>query len=368
MKIDCLHFVKGIEMKKENQVNSRIIKREVRKKRRNKKVVIFLVLPIILLFTVIFAYGFSIWNKTQQAVESSYESDGRDSGSELREYEVNPATDNVSVLFIGVDESNHRNNSGHSLSDALILATLNVEENSVKLLSIPRDSLVYIPHTGKYDKINHAHAFGGPKATIEAVEHTFEIPVDYFVRLNFHAFVDVVDALGGIEFDVPYEFKESNSNDKRDSIHLYPGLQTVNGEEALAIARTRKKDNDIERGKRQQQLMQAILKKTVSIGSIPKIGSVIEAIEDNMSTSISMSDMMGFASYGISGDLKLETLNLKGHDLWTDYYYYQLDEEHLELTKQTLQHHLGLIDDSELTFNLTTGDEDSEESLDSDWE
>ena len=344
-------------MKKENHSNSRVVKRRVKKKRRNKRVVIFLVVPIIVLFTVVFAYGFSIWNKTQQAVENSYESDGRESGSELREYAVNPATDNVSVLFIGVDESDHRANAGYSLSDALILATLNIEENSVKLLSIPRDSLVYIPHTDKYDKINHAHAFGGPKATIDAIEGLLGIPVDYFVRLNFHAFVDVVDALGGIEFDVPYEFMESDSNDKRNTIHLYPGMQKVNGEEALALARTRKKDNDIQRGKRQQQLMEAILKKTVSIGSIPKIGSVIEAVEENMVTSIDMEDMMGFATYGISGNLSLETLNLKGHDLWTDLYYYQLDEEALAVTKQTLQHHLGLIDDSELTIDLSASED-----------
>ncbi|GAA4062768.1 LCP family protein [Amphibacillus indicireducens] len=344
-------------MKKENHNKSRIVKRQVKKKRRNKKVILFLVVPIAILFTAVFAYGYSIFSKTHQAVESSYESDGRASGSELREYEVNPATDNVSVLFIGVDESNHRDNEGFSLSDALILATLNIEENSVKLLSIPRDSLVYIPHTQKYDKINHAHAFGGPKATIEAVEGFLEIPVDYFVRLNFHAFVDVVDALGGIEFDVPYEFRESDSNDRGKSIHLLPGVQQVNGEEALALARTRYKDNDIERGKRQQQLMEAILKKTVSVGSIPKIGSVIEAIEDNMVTSIETSDMMGFASYGISGNLSLETLNLKGHDLWTDLYYFQLDEEHLAVTKQTLQHHLGLIDDSQLTIDLATSED-----------
>ena len=325
-------------MKKENHNKSRIVKRQVKKKRRNKKVILFLVVPIAILFTAVFAYGYSIFSKTHQAVEGSYESDGREAGSELREYEVNPAKDNVSVLFIGVDESNHRDNAGFSLYDALILATLNIEENSVKLLSIPRDSLVYIPHTQKYDKINHAHGSVDQRQRLKLLR-VFDIPVDYFVRLNFHAFVDVVDALGGIEFDVPYEFKESDSNDRGKSIHLFPGVQQVNGEQALALARTRYKDNDLERGKRQQQLMEAILKKTVSIGSIPKIGSVIEAIEDNMVTSIETSDMMGFASYGISGNLSLETLNLKGHDLWTDLYYYQLDEEHLKL----LSKHCNII-------------------------
>src|SRR5699024_7653135 len=117
--------------------------------------------------------------------------------------------------------------------------------------SIPRDSYVYIPEVGYEDKINHAHAFGGHRATIDAVENLLDIPVDYWVKLNFNAFVDVIDAIDGIDVEVPYEFTESNSDDKRDSIHLFPGKQLVDGEEALALARTRKLDNDIERGKRQ---------------------------------------------------------------------------------------------------------------------
>ena len=66
--------------------------------------------------------------------------------------------------------------------------------------------------------------------------------------MNFNAFVDVIDALGGVEVDVPYAFAESNSNEKK-VIHLEPGIQKLNGEETLALARTRKLDSDIERGK-----------------------------------------------------------------------------------------------------------------------
>src|SRR5690625_1334326 len=146
-----------------------------------------------------------------------------------------------------------------SRTDALILATLNKDDKSVKLVSIPRDSLVYIPEVGYEDKITHAHAFGGTKATIETVENKLELPVDYYVKLNFHAFVDVVNAINGVEVDVPYEFKESDSDDKRDNIHLYPGVQNLNGEEALAFSRTRYKDSDIDRGKRQLELIDSVI-------------------------------------------------------------------------------------------------------------
>lgn len=351
-------------MTKNMQTNSRVTKKRVKKKRRKKRLLLTVVFSLLILFLIGGGWVFKIFNQVNQAVENSFESDGREAGSELREFEVNPSKDNVSVLFIGVDHSEHRANENYALSDALILATLNIEENSVKLLSIPRDSLVYIPAAtepgyrgSEMDKITHAHAYGGPRATIDAIEHLLEVPVDYFVRMNFHAFVDVVDALGGIQFDVPYEFRESDSDDRGKAIHLLPGVQNINGEEALALARTRYKDNDIQRGKRQQELMEAILKKTVSIGSISRISSVIDAVEDNIMQNIG-DDMLGFASYAISGDLDLEMVNLEGTDLWTDLYYYQINDESLREVQQTLQLHLGIIDEEDVVdFNVAEEDE-----------
>ena len=154
------------------------------------------------------------------------------------------------------------------------------------MVSIPRDSYVYIPVEKKKDKITHAHVFGGTEGTIETVEELFDIPVDYFVKLNFNAFIDVVDALGGIEVDVPITFTEQNSKDTADAIHLKKGLQELNGEEALALSRTRKIDNDIERGKRQQLVLQAIIDKAVSIGSITKYGKLMESMGDNLTTNM----------------------------------------------------------------------------------
>ncbi|HHU19109.1 MAG TPA: LCP family protein [Bacilli bacterium] len=343
-------------MKRENQNKSRVVKRHVKKKRRNKKVIIFLVIPIIILFTIVFAYGFSVLNKAQEVIDKSYESDGREGGSELRDDEVDPNIDNVSILFIGVDNGGARDTSSYGLSDALLLATLNKDQNSVKLLSIPRDSYVYIPERDTYTKINHAHSYGGAKATIETIENLLEIPIDYYVRINFDAFIDIIDTLNGVTVDVPYEIREMDSNDTKGAIHLLPGEQLLNGEEALAFARTRKKDNDIERGKRQQQLIGAMVDRAVSINTLFNIDALMKAVGDNMNTSMRPNDIISFTNYGLSGKLDIETLNLSGTDLWTPTYYYQLDEESLEENKRILKEHLELTSPTSLYSSEDTED------------
>src|SRR5699024_8237394 len=135
-----------------------------------------------------------------------------------------------------------------------------------------------------YTKITHAHYYGGPKATVDSVEKFLNVPVDYYARVDFNAFIDVVDTLDGIEYDVPFEISEMDSNDVEGAIHLMPGEQTLNGEQALALARTRKYDSDIERGKRQQQIVKQISKKAISISSVLKLDNLIDAVGDNLTT------------------------------------------------------------------------------------
>jgi len=317
----------------------------LKKNKKSKKKSFFkwagIVLLVILL--AVGTYGGYLLMKAKDVVNDSYEDDGRGNKSALRDTDVDPVTDNVSVLIIGVDESEKRASLGVSRSDTLILATLNKDDHTVKMVSIPRDSYVYIPERNMNDKINHAHAFGGTKATIETVEHLLEIPVDYYVKVNFEAFIDIVDSLGGITVNVPYEFKEQNSKDKKDAIHLYPGIQQLNGEQALALARTRKKDNDIERGKRQQEIIKAIVNKAVSLGSVFKYGDLLDAVGSNMKTNMTFREMKSFIAYGMDGKLKLESLTLDGYDDWsTGIYYYKLDEASLAEIKETLKNHLDL--------------------------
>ncbi|GGJ98686.1 LytR family transcriptional regulator [Lentibacillus kapialis] len=320
-----------------------------KKKRRLRKRAFFILIPLFIV-VVGLSYATYLYVKADSVLSDSYEDDGREK-SELRETEVDPTEDNVSILITGVDASDVRNNADNARTDTLMLATLNKEEKSVKMLSIPRDSLVYIPEVGREDKINHAHAYGGMDATISTVENLLDIPVDYYVKLNFEAFIEVVNAVNGIEFDVPYELTEQNSKDKAGAIHLMPGEQKLNGEEALALARTRKLDNDIERGKRQQKIIKAVANKAMSLNSILKYDDIIEAVGTNMTTNMKFGEMKSFISYGRARDkLNFETYTLQG----TDYqpngtYYWQLDPTALSETKSMLKKHLELSDKATAT-------------------
>lgn len=310
------------------------------KKKRRKRILLWIVMPILLLILGATAYGGVLYNKAESVMNKSYKPIERDSK------QANVELENTSILFIGVDDSDKRKSNGSSRSDALMLATFNKEEKSIKLLSIPRDSYVHIPEKEIYTKINHAHAYGGVKLTLETVEELLDVPVDYYVKMNFNAFIDVIDALDGVEVDVPFTFSEQDSEDHAKAITLEKGLQQLDGEEALAFARTRKMDSDIKRGERQQQIFKAIVAKGSSVKSISNYTDVIEAVGNNMSTDLTFDQMKSFISYIQAGSgIDIESLSLKGEDSYIDgIYYYQLDEAGLEETKSTLKTHLNRTD------------------------
>lgn len=330
------------------------------KKRSSKasliiKVALLLVASLLICAT---AYGVYITKQAKHAADSAHEElKGRDISS-LRAEKVEPVHDNVSILFVGVDDSENRGQgSENSRSDALILATLNNKTKTVKMLSIPRDSYVYIPSMERYDKITHAHAHGGTLSTIDTVEKLLDVPIDYYVRMNFNAFIDVVDALGGVEADVPYTLHEKDEFD-RNSINLKPGLQHLNGSQALALARTRKQDNDIERGKRQQEILSAIMNKVSSVGSITKYDDVIRALGDNMKTNMTFSEMKSFLSYLSQGMPRIDSLTLDGSDdMSTGIYYYKLNQQSVDEISETLKNHL---DYNKSSSNLTNKNTDKD--------
>ncbi|MGM8213618.1 LCP family protein [Virgibacillus sp. W0430] len=325
------------------------------KSKKKKKMLIYIVLPISVILLSVISFGIHLYMKAQNTVNDSFEEiDRENQTSDLREEAVNPIDDNVSVLIIGVDDSEKRGFENSSRSDTLLLATFNKTREDVKLLTIPRDSYVYVPEVGYHTKINHAHAFGGPKATMDTVEEFLNVPVDYYVRLDFEAFIEIVDTLGGIQYDVPYEIHEMDSTDKKDAIHLLPGYQKLNGEEALALARTRKYDSDIERGKRQQEIIKTVVKEAASASALFKLDNLMEAVGDNMTTNLSFKDMRSFITYGLQKSIPISTVNLNGHGgkmndgLW----YYQVEEESRVAIEKELRSHLELpikdLPDSEL--------------------
>ena len=329
---------------------------------------IILSLTIILLFFGVgSALGYSAYltNKAVQVTEQSQMELARGETSEKRQTSINPDIDNTSILFVGIDSSNKRNPEGEvsSRSDSLILATFNNEDHSVKMLNIPRDSYVYIPEVGYKDKITHAHAFGGIDAAVSTVENMLDIPVDYYVRLDFNSFVDVVNALGGIRYDVPFHIEEQNSQDNKDSIVLEEGSQKLNGEEALALARTRKYDSDLARGNRQMNLLEAIVQKASQTGSIGSYGDVIDSLGKHLKTKLSFDQLVTFKDYVLSqDDFQFDTMQLKGEAMTLDgVWYYSVDEQSLKDSADELKQHLGI--DTPLDDENTANSTEKENSL-----
>ncbi|MCU4991934.1 LCP family protein [Bacillus cereus] len=341
------------------------LQENTRSKPKNSKKKIKIIISVILFFLIVGGgYTWFLVNKASSAVRNAAHDLARGDKSDLRDKAVKPITNNVSVLVMGVDESDVRGKEyGEAIrTDALLLATFNKDSKTVKLLSIPRDTYTYIPVEKKKDKITHAHAYGstkngkdgGPQASIDAVEKLLNVPVDYFVKFNFKSFMKIVDDLGGIEVDVPVEFTEQDSNDNADAIHLKKGVQKLNSEEALALARTRHIDSDAMRGQRQQLVIEAILKKLTSVGSVTKVGNIIDDINGQFVTNLTFDDMLSFYKYG--ADSSIEKLQIQGDDCYMEKgddtcsksagggrtYYYNPDKKELATVTNQLRTHLGL--------------------------
>ncbi len=302
------------------------------------KIVGFVALAIFLIGGGAFGYFLS---KMAQVTSSAQQDLERGDRSDLRLEAVNPSKDNISVLFLGVDD---RSASLRGRTDAMILATFNKNDNSIKMLSIPRDSRVEIIGRGMYDKINHAHAFGGVDMAIDTVENLLDIPVDYFVKLNFDAFMEIIDELGGVEVDVPFSFTEMNSRDQKGAITINEGLQTLNGEDALAYVRMRKSDprGDIGRGERQQQVIKAIIEKTARMSSITKYDNLLDSIEKHLAMNFTFQNLIALHSYGRSIN-NIETLQFEGENSRiSGIFYYSLKEESVSEISMILKEHLEI--------------------------
>lgn len=330
-------------------------RQQIRKKKKKKRRIKFIVFPMILILLGTVGFGSYLTYKLANASTKAQETLSRGKKSDLRLNEVDPAKDNFSVLIAGVDDSKHRKGKKGfegNRTDALILATFNRDAKTVKMVSIPRDSYVQIPGRINKDKITHAHAYGGMDLTVDTVENLFNIPVDYYVRVNFDAFLQIVDTLGGVDVDVKKKIVEQDSQDRPKAITIEPGQQRLNPEEALAYARTRHADSDIMRGDRQKQIVEAIIKESTEIKSIPKYGKLIENVGDNMSTNFTLGNMVALLKYAKSVG-NIESLSLEGTDARiNNIYYYSLNEQSIQNISAQLKEQLN-YDSSEAQDDKT---------------
>ncbi|KMK77410.1 LCP family protein [Alkalihalobacillus pseudalcaliphilus] len=285
-----------------------------RKKRSRRKVFRTIFIFITLCFLVIGGAIFYSAVKLNSAITGAAEPElDRGDKSEMRTEAVNPSKDNFSVLLLGDDS---RPGESRARTDAMIVATFNKDDKSIILTSIPRDTRVEMVGLGYQDKINHAHARGGLNMTINTVENFLDIPIDYYGYVRFDGLVQVVDALGGIEVDVPFDFTFNEVSTDSYNLQFFEGPQVLNGKEALAFARMRKEDprGDFGRGERQQQVIEGIIKQAASFSTLTRFDDLIDTLGDNLGTNLSFANLVALHRY--AGSLNdIEKHQVKGDDI-----------------------------------------------------
>ncbi len=201
------------------------------------------------------------------------------------------AADKATVMIMGVDQ--RKDDVGRS--DTLMIATIDPKNNQAALLSVPRDTRVKIPGFG-WDKINAAYAYGGYKLTRRTVEQLLDVPINHYIIINIQGFQKIIDAIGGVDINVEKRMVYNDPYDDDGGLHIniYPGLQHMNGKEAIAYVRYRDTQGDIGRIYRQQKFMRAVMEKVLSPAIIPRIPSIVSEVMDSVKTDMSLRELLAF--------------------------------------------------------------------------
>ncbi len=191
-------------------------------------------------------------------------------------------------LLVGVDKnSDDDDNDDFTRTDTIMLVKANTETGKIDILSIPRDSRVKIRQ--EFDKVNHAHAFGGIELTIQTLRNFLGLDIDYYVQVNYKAVENIIDALGGVDFDVP----KGVSIDV-GSLNIREGMNHFDGQHALWYLRTRKiyENGDIGRVEAQQGFMKAmvdqIVEKSENINITTFVTNYLKYVKTNLPMSVLM--------------------------------------------------------------------------------
>ncbi len=219
-------------------------------------------------------------------------------------------TEPFTILLIGVDsevDGLDKNEIGNG--DALILVTFNPKTLNATMLSIPRDTYVPIAcfKNQTENKITHA-AWYGESCMIETIQNFTGINIDYYVKINFKGVVSLVDALGGIDVEVPQDLCTDDS-DRANQICISEGWQHLNGEQALVLARNRKQlaNGDIDRGLNQQLVIQGMINSMKSIRNVNTLLDILNTVSRNMDTNLTTEQILSF--YNIGKDILARSLD-----------------------------------------------------------
>lgn len=261
-------------------------KKKVSRLRRQRRIVLFLLIIVFILAGTIAAKQ-TLIRQPQVKVE-----DPNLTASTMED--TNPRREGVyNVLVCGVDD-------GNGGSDTIMLASMQTEEKKITVVSIPRDTLVNEDWTVK--KINSAYNRGGVERVEEQVEKLLGIPVDFYVTVDLNAFVELVDAIGGVDFDVPIDM---NYDDPLQDLHIHfsAGLQHLDGKQAMGVVRFRHNNDgggypmqDLGRIQTQQAFLKTVAEKIFSLQSVIKVPEFARIFSENVKSDLEVGEMVWFGN------------------------------------------------------------------------
>lgn len=204
--------------------------------------------------------------------------------------------DAMDILVLGSDT---RGAGTGGRSDTLILVHVDPSQDYLSILSIPRDLRVNIPGHG-LNKINAAYAYGGPALSIRTVKQLTGININHFIEVDFAAFQDLTNALGGVYVDVDRRYY--NADPSYEPINISPGYQLLDGHDALEYVRFRHDQNaDFGRMERQQRFLSLLRGQLTALGPslLPKLPGLVNALFTNATTDLGANDILKLAYWGV---------------------------------------------------------------------
>lgn len=213
----------------------------------------------------------------------------------------------INILLLGLDEGDLENRAGPKRSDTMMVASINPVDKTINMLSIPRDSKVSIPGRSGYDKITHAFFYGGPKLAVRTVEDNFHIPINYYTVIDWKAFIEVIDILGGVDINVEHDMDYEDPYENL-YIHLSKGYQHLNGEQAGQYVRFRHDElGDIGRVQRQEVFLKALNSQLFKTGTILKLPALITTISHYLQTDINTATLVKIAN--VLKDMRTDSIH-----------------------------------------------------------
>ena len=307
------------------------------------------------------AYGLTILNQSTNSLSKTYKGIG-DENNVIAENKP------MTILLMGVDTgSGSREDQWVGNSDTMILVTVNPQTRETTIMSLERDILTNITQDGEtvQAKLNSAYAQGGAELAIKTIQDLMNIHIDRYAMINMKGLVQLVDKVGGITVNNPFDFDISiEENEPEYTAKIPPGRQEIDGEQALVYSRMRYQDpeGDYGRQKRQREVIEKIIKKVLTLDGLSNYQGIIEAVSDNMQTNISLDTNILMNLMGYRDALKnIRMEQLKGEDATlADGGSYQIvTSEHLLKMQNILRKSLGLSPVSKLKTSavLLDGDE-----------